>query len=73
MTRALRGQSFSRTRPYLFVGRIMAARIKTFVANRLLPQYRTHTEILFFYAQSLAFETNHLHTHDSMSTMWSLR
>jgi hypothetical protein len=40
----------------------MAAVMKTFVANRLLPQYCTRTEILFFYAQSLAFETNHSRT-----------
>jgi hypothetical protein len=62
ITRALRGQSFLRAQSYRFMGRIMAAGTKTFIANRWSLQYRTRTEILFFYAQSLAFETNHSRT-----------
>jgi hypothetical protein len=69
-TRALVGQSFSRARPHLFVGRIMTAGIKTFIANQPLLQYRTRTEIYSFYAQSLALETNNSQTHGSMKTMW---
>jgi hypothetical protein len=70
ITRALRGQSFLGAQPYLFMGRIMAARIKTFIANRWSLQYRTHTEIHFFCELSLAFETNHSHSQGSMNTMW---
>ena len=70
ITRALRGPSFLRAQPHLSVGRIMAAEMKSFVANRFLLQYCTDTEILVFYAQSLALETNNSHTRDSMSTKW---
>jgi hypothetical protein len=76
ITRGLRDQSFSRARPHLLVGRIMAPGIKpikTFIANRLFLQYRTRTEIHFFCAQSLAPETNNSYSHGSMSMMWRLR
>jgi hypothetical protein len=73
ITRALRGQSFLRPQPHRFAGRIMGAGIKTFIANRWSLQYRTPTEILFFYAQSLAFETNGSYSHGSMNTIWRLR
>jgi hypothetical protein len=73
ITRALRGQSFLRAQPYLFMRRITAAGMKTFIANRVFLQYRTRTEIHFFCELSLAFETNHSHTPDSMSTMWRSR
>jgi hypothetical protein len=73
ITRALRGQSFLRAQPYLFIGRIRAAGMKTFIANRSLLQYRTRTEIHFFCALSLAFETNGSYSHGSMNTMWRSR
>jgi hypothetical protein len=75
ITCALKSQSFSRARPHLFDGRIIASGtkdIKTFIANHLFLQYRTRTEI-HFSAQSLALETNSSHPHDSMSTMWRPR
>jgi len=74
-TRALESQTYPRSRSCPFNARIIESgikAIKSFIANHLFLQYRTRTEILFS-AQSLALETNHLHTHDSMSTMWSLR
>jgi hypothetical protein len=76
ITRALDSQSFSHTRRRLFDARIIASgleAIKSFIANHPFLQYRTRTGIHFFCAQSLALETNNSHTHDSMSTMWSLR
>ena len=75
ITRALESQMCPRSQLHLFDARNMVSRIKAikrFIANHLFLQYRTGTEILFS-AQSLALETNRLHTHDSMSTMWSLR
>jgi hypothetical protein len=72
ITRALRGQSFLRAQSYRFMGRIMAG-MKTFIANRSLLQYRTRTEIHFFCALSLAFETNGSYSHGSMNTMWRSR
>jgi hypothetical protein len=69
ITRALRGQSFLRAQSYRFMGRITAG-MKTFIANRSLLQYRTRTEIHFFCALSLAFETNGSYSHGSMNTMW---
>jgi hypothetical protein len=73
ITRALRGQSFLRAQSYRFMGRIMAAGIKTFIANRWSLQYCTPTEIHFFCALSLAFETNGSYSHGSMNTMWRSR
>jgi hypothetical protein len=70
MTRSLRGQSFSRARPHLLVGRIMVAGMKTFIANRVLLQYRTRTEIHFFCAQSLAPETNNSPSRGLMNMKW---
>jgi hypothetical protein len=72
ITRALIGQLSLRAQPRLFVGRIMAAGIKTFIANRSLLQYRTRIEIHFFCALSLAFETNGSYSNGSMDTMWRL-
>jgi hypothetical protein len=73
ITRALRGQSFLHAQLHLFVGRIMAAGIKTSIANRWSLQYRTPTEIHFFCALSLAPETNGSYSHGSTKTMWRLR
>ena len=73
ITRALEPQSFSRARPHAFDARIMASAtkaMKTFVANHLFLQYRNRTEILFFYALSLAFETNGSYSYGSMNRMW---
>jgi hypothetical protein len=73
ITRALRGQSFSRARLHPLVGRIIALgikTIKTFIANRVLLQYRTRTEIHFFCAQSLAPETNNSPSRGSMNMKW---
>jgi hypothetical protein len=72
ITRALIGQSSLRAQPYLFVGRIMDAGMKTFIANCWSLQYRTPTEIHFFCELSLAFETNHSPLYGSMNTMWRL-
>jgi len=69
----LRSQSFLRAQPYRFMGRIMAAGTKTFIANCSLLQYRTRTELHFFCALSLAFETNGSYSHGSMNTMGRLR
>ena len=71
ITRALRG--LLGAQPYLFMGRIMAARIKTFIANRWSLQYRTLTEIHFFCELSLAFETNHSPLYGSMNAKWRLQ
>jgi hypothetical protein len=74
ISRALIGQSSSnRWGCARDDGRIMAAAIKAFIANRSLLQYRTRTEIHFFCAQSLALELNRSHSRGSMNMKWRLQ
>jgi len=73
ITCALKGQSFLRAQHHRFVGRIMAAGIETFIANRWSLQYRTGTEFCSSMRSPSHLKRNHSHTPDSMSTMWSLR
>jgi hypothetical protein len=70
ITRALRSQSFSRPQSRLIVGRIMAVRMKTFIANPLLLQYCTRIEIQFFCAKSLALRMYGSFAHQFMLMTW---